>query len=78
MSDLVKKDVKYLNKDFAQFRKNLVNFTMKNGERKTFVAPKSYEKPKSKTNPSFKKLMKKVGLRKGGHMDYRKGGLFYG
>ena len=27
MSDLVKKDVKYLNKDFAQFRKNLVNFT---------------------------------------------------
>ena len=24
--DLVKKDVKYLNKDFAQFRQNLVNF----------------------------------------------------
>ena len=27
MGDLVKKDVKYLNKDFAQFRKNLINFT---------------------------------------------------
>ncbi len=27
MADLVKKDVKYLNKDFAQFRRNLVNFT---------------------------------------------------
>ncbi len=27
MADLVKKDVKYLNKDFAQFRKNLINFT---------------------------------------------------
>ena len=27
MADLVKKDVKYLNKDFAQLRKNLVNFT---------------------------------------------------
>ena len=27
MADLVKKDVKYLNNDFAQFRKNLVNFT---------------------------------------------------
>ena len=26
MSDLVKKDIKYLNKDFAQFRQNLVNF----------------------------------------------------
>ena len=26
MSDLVKKDVKYLNKDFAQFRQNLINF----------------------------------------------------
>lgn len=25
--DLVKKDVKYLNKDFAQFRQNLINFT---------------------------------------------------
>ena len=24
---LVKKDVKYLNKDFAQFRQNLINFT---------------------------------------------------
>ena len=23
---LVKKDVKYLNKDFAQFRQNLINF----------------------------------------------------
>ena len=39
---------------------------------KTFVAPKSYEKPKSETNPSFKKLMDKLGLRKGGHVDYRK------
>jgi hypothetical protein len=27
MSDLVIKDVKYLNKDFAQFRRNLINFT---------------------------------------------------
>ena len=27
MADLVKKDVKYLNKDFAQFRQNLINFT---------------------------------------------------
>ena len=27
MADLVKKDVKYLNKDFAQFRRNLINFT---------------------------------------------------
>ena len=27
MGELVKKDVKYLNKDFAQFRKNLINFT---------------------------------------------------
>tara|TARA_R110001583_G_scaffold25807_5_gene93376 strand:- start:328 stop:2187 length:1860 start_codon:yes stop_codon:yes gene_type:complete len=26
MADLIKKDVKYLNKDFAQFRQNLVNF----------------------------------------------------
>ena len=26
MSDLVKKDVRYLNKDFAQFRQNLINF----------------------------------------------------
>jgi len=26
MSDLVKKDVKYLSKDFAQFRQNLINF----------------------------------------------------
>jgi hypothetical protein len=26
MTDLVKKDVKYLNKDFAQFRQNLINF----------------------------------------------------
>ena len=26
MADLVKKDVKYLNKDFAQFRQNLINF----------------------------------------------------
>ena len=26
MSDLIKKDVKYLNKDFAQFRQNLINF----------------------------------------------------
>ncbi len=26
MGDLVKKDVKYLNKDFAQFRQNLINF----------------------------------------------------
>ena len=26
MSDLVKKDVKYLNKDFAQYRQNLINF----------------------------------------------------
>ncbi len=25
--ELVKKDVKYLNKDFAQFRQNLINFT---------------------------------------------------
>lgn len=25
--DLIKKDVKYLNKDFAQFRQNLINFT---------------------------------------------------
>ena len=25
--ELVKKDVKYLNKDFAQFRANLINFT---------------------------------------------------
>ena len=25
--NLVKKDVKYLNKDFAQFRQNLINFT---------------------------------------------------
>jgi len=47
-----------------------------NIEGKTFVAPKSYEKPKSKTNPSFKKLMDKLGLRKGGHVDYRKTGLF--
>ena len=27
MADLVKKDVKYLNKDFAQLRKNLIDFT---------------------------------------------------
>ena len=27
MADLVKKDVKYLNKDFSQFRSNLINFT---------------------------------------------------
>ena len=27
MADLVKKDEKYLNKDFAQFRQNLINFT---------------------------------------------------
>ena len=27
MADLVKKDIKYLNKDFAQFRRNLINFT---------------------------------------------------
>tara|TARA_B100001094_G_scaffold220844_2_gene214899 strand:- start:475 stop:2334 length:1860 start_codon:yes stop_codon:yes gene_type:complete len=26
MADLIKKDVKYLNKDFAQFRQNLINF----------------------------------------------------
>ncbi len=26
MSDLIKKDVKYLNKDFAQYRQNLINF----------------------------------------------------
>ena len=26
MSDLIKKDVKYLNKDFGQFRQNLINF----------------------------------------------------
>ena len=26
MSNLIKKDVKYLNKDFAQFRQNLINF----------------------------------------------------
>ncbi len=26
MNDLIKKDVKYLNKDFAQFRQNLINF----------------------------------------------------
>ena len=26
MANLVKKDVKYLNKDFAQFRQNLINF----------------------------------------------------
>jgi 5-bromo-4-chloroindolyl phosphate hydrolysis protein len=26
MSELVKKDVKYINKDFAQFRQNLINF----------------------------------------------------
>ena len=57
-------------------REKLVNIVQADGSRKTFVAPKSYEKPKSKTNPSFKKLMKKVGLRKGGHMDYRKIGLF--
>ena len=25
--ELVKKDVRYLNKDFAQFRQNLINFT---------------------------------------------------
>ena len=51
---------------------------------KTFVAPKSYEKPKSKTNPSFKRLLDKLGLNKGsyvgkpktGHTDYRKSGLF--
>jgi hypothetical protein len=51
---------------------------------KTFVAPKSYEKPKSKTNPSFKRLLKNLGLNKGsyvgkpktGHSDYRKSGLF--
>ena len=51
---------------------------------KTFVAPKSYEKPKSKTNPSFKRLLKSLGLNKGsyvgkprtGHSDYRKSGLF--
>ena len=27
MADLVKKEVKYVNKDFAQFRRNLINFT---------------------------------------------------
>ena len=27
MAELVKKNVKYLNKDFAQFRQNLINFT---------------------------------------------------
>jgi len=26
MAELVKKDVKYLNKDFGQFRKNLISF----------------------------------------------------
>ena len=26
MADLIKKDIKYLNKDFAQFRQNLINF----------------------------------------------------
>lgn len=35
----------------------LVNFTLPNGERKTFVAPLDYEKPKSKTNPSAKKAI---------------------
>ena len=37
----------------------LVNFTMKDGERKTFVAPIDYEKPLSKTNPSVKKILDK-------------------
>ena len=27
MGNLIKKDVKYLNKDFSQFRQNLINFT---------------------------------------------------
>ena len=27
MADLVKKDVKYLSKDFSEFRQNLINFT---------------------------------------------------
>ena len=26
MGNMIKKDVKYLNKDFAQFRQNLINF----------------------------------------------------
>jgi hypothetical protein len=35
MSNLIKKDVKYLNKDFAQFRQNLINFA-KNYYPKTY------------------------------------------
>ncbi len=35
MADLVKKDVKYLNKDFAQYRQNLINFA-KNYYPKTY------------------------------------------
>ncbi len=35
MADLVKKDVKYINKDFAQFRQNLINFA-KNYYPKTY------------------------------------------
>ena len=35
MADLVKKDVKYINKDFAQFRNNLINFA-KNYYPKTY------------------------------------------
>lgn len=35
----------------------LVNFTMKNGERKTFVAPIDYVKPTSITNPSAKPVI---------------------
>tara|TARA_R100000697_G_scaffold118369_1_gene140944 strand:+ start:67 stop:798 length:732 start_codon:yes stop_codon:yes gene_type:complete len=64
---------------YNQDTQKLVNI-----EGKTFVAPKSYEKPKSKTNPSFKRLLDKLGLNKGsyvskpkiGHTDYRKSGLF--
>ena len=33
MSDLIKKDVKYLNKDFGQFRQNLINFAKKKKSR---------------------------------------------
>ena len=64
---------------YNQDTQKLVNI-----EGKTFVAPKSYEKPKLKTNPSFKRLLDKLGLNKGsyvgkpktGHTDYRKSGLF--
>ena len=78
-SDSTTPNLKPFQGSYNQDTQKLVNI-----EGKTFVAPKSYEKPKSKTNPSFKRLLDKLGLNKGsyvgkpktGHTDYRKSGLF--